>query len=371
MKRWQGVHSFAAQVHAVNPNIDKSSFASIVASKYRLKKARSVYFAEDFAIRFCYSNDAGFSNCVVSLATLQKFDDRPFLVILLQPTGVQTFLANSTLIRKVSHSSQKLRLDSIRGTILGHDIARELDGVSNEPAHFTELFETHQGFAWTENLARIVDATTSISPTGLRFDPSAAELVRIRNSPAVSLAAEKNGKIAAAEQQLLGELRKHKRKILELAEIDNVNLRGNKIEQLLTGTANFHLLGDQIFEKIGEARIVIDLKTKLLGLSSSPKLYNIDKTLRALATEPTVFCLFFIGVDSQNRTVIGRLVDIFDTRLIDGTRVQFHWAGRNSRGVTQLSMDAGVLFGGDFRRRIDLNKAKQFIELLLSRGGNE
>ncbi len=371
MKRWQRVHTFAEQVHAANPNIDKGSFANIVASKYGLAKARSVYFAEDFAIRFCYSSDAGFSNCVVSLATLQKFDDRPFLVMLLQPSGVQTFLANSTLIRKVSHSSQKLRFDNIRGTILGQNIARELDEVNNEPAHFAELFETHQGFAWAEKLARIVEATTSISPTGLRFDPSAKELVRIRNSPAVSLAAEKNSKIGAAEQQLLGELRKHERKILELAEIDNVNLRGNKIEQLLTGAGNFHLLGDQIFEKVGEARIVIDLKTKLLGLSSSPKLYNIDKTLRALAAEPTVFCLFFIGIDSRNRTVIGRLVDIFDARLIDGTRVQFHWAGRSSRGVTQLSMDAGILFRSDFRRTIDLKKAKQFVELLLSSGGAE
>src|SRR5437762_8565875 len=152
--------------------------------------------------------------------------------MLLQPSGVRSFLANSTLIRKVSHSSHKLRLDNIRGTILGHDIARELDGVSNEPAHFAALFETHQGFAWTENLARIVEATTSISPTGLRFDPSAEELVRIRNSPAVSFTAQKNGKIAAAERQLIGELRKHEREILELAEIDNVNLRGNKIEQL-------------------------------------------------------------------------------------------------------------------------------------------
>jgi hypothetical protein len=371
MKRWLTVHGFAAQLHAENPKIDKSSFAEAIASRYRLTKARSVYFADDFAIRFCYSNDAGFSNCVVSLATLQKFDDRPFLVTLLQPSGVHTFLANSTLIRKVSHSSQKLTLDNVRGTILGHDIIRDLDGVKNDPSHFPELFETHQEFGWPDNLARIVKVTTSISPTGLRFDPTSDQLVQIRNSAAVSLAAEKDGKIAAAERQLRGELKKHKQKILKLAEIDNVNLRGNKIEQLLTGVGNFHLLGDQIIEKIGDARIVIDLKTKLLGLSSNPKLYNVDKTLKALAAEPTIFCLFFIGVDSQSGTVVGRLVDILDARLIDGTRLQFHWAGRNSRGVTQLSMDAGTLFDEKFRRTIDLNKGKRFINRLLSSGDSK
>jgi len=135
-------------VHAENPKIDKAEFAQIISAHYSLQKARSVYFADDFAVRFCYSNDAGFSNCVVSLSTLRKYDDRPFLVVLLQPSGVRTFLANSTLIRKVSHSSHKLSVENVRGTILGHDITQEFDGVSNEPRNFSSLFETHQGFDW-------------------------------------------------------------------------------------------------------------------------------------------------------------------------------------------------------------------------------
>src|SRR5437870_8050355 len=181
-KRWLAVHKLAVRLHRENPKLGKTAFAAAIEQHYNLTKARSVYFADDFAIRFCYSNDAGFSNCVVSLATLQRFDDRPFLVSLLKPSGIETFLANSTLIRKVSHSSQKLAFDKIRGTILGHDIARELDGVKNDPSNFAALFETHQGFTWRENLARIVEATTSISPTGLRFDPNPEQLIRIRTS---------------------------------------------------------------------------------------------------------------------------------------------------------------------------------------------
>ena len=261
-----------------------------------------MYFADDVAIRFCYSNNAGFSNCVVSLSTLKTFDDRPFLVALLQPSGVQTFLANSTLIRKVSHSSQKLAMDKIRGTILGHDIIRDLNGVPNRPEQFAALFETHQTFAWSENLARLVAATTSISPKGLRFEPSEAELARIRRSPETSARAEREGHIAAREQQLVAQLTVHRQKILELAAIDNVNLRGNAIEQLLTGAGNLHLLGDRVFEEPGDLRLVVDLKTKLLGLSSSPKLYNIDKMLKELATTDTVFCVFFIGIDVVSAT---------------------------------------------------------------------
>src|SRR5439155_16781586 len=156
--------------------------------------------------------------------------------------------------------------------------------------------------------------------------------------------------------------------ILELAEIDNVNLRGNRIEQLLTGAGNFHLLGDRIIEIVDSLRIVVDLKTKLLGLSSNPKLYNIDKMLNALAAESTVFCLFFIGVDLRSAIVVGRLVDVLDSQLIDGPRIQFHWAGRNSRGVTQLSMDTTSLLDASFRRTIDVRKANAFIERLLSLG---
>jgi hypothetical protein len=211
VKRWLGVHRFAQTIHARNPRIDKQSFAASVASHYGLTKSRSVYGADDFAIRFCYSNDAGFSNCVVSLATLAKFDDRPFLVMLFQPSGVRTFLANSTFIRKVSHSSHKLTLGNVRGTILGHDIAREFDGITNEPSNFAALFEVHRDFEWRENLARIVAATTSISPTGLRFEPTAEELRRILESPTVSLSAERQGRIAKIEQLLSQQLKAHEK----------------------------------------------------------------------------------------------------------------------------------------------------------------
>jgi hypothetical protein len=56
---------------------------------------------------------------------------------------VQTFLANSTFIRKISHSSHKLTESNIRGTILGHDISREYEGIANVPANSATLYESH------------------------------------------------------------------------------------------------------------------------------------------------------------------------------------------------------------------------------------
>jgi hypothetical protein len=104
----------------------------------------------------------------------------------------------------------------------------------------------------------------------------------------------------------------------------------------------------------------------MLDLASSPKLYNIDKTLMALADGRTLVSLFFIGVDKRNRTVLGKLVDILDPQLLDMTSIQFHWAGRNSRGVTQMTGSAKTLFDPAFQREIDSVKATEFLKKLLA-----
>ena len=56
MKRWLTFHDAAAEVHRKNPQIDKENFARKLAERFGLEKARSVFYADDFAVRFCYSN---------------------------------------------------------------------------------------------------------------------------------------------------------------------------------------------------------------------------------------------------------------------------------------------------------------------------
>jgi hypothetical protein len=109
----------------------------------------------------------------------------------------------------------------------------------------------------------------------------------------------------------------------------------------------------------------VDIKSKLRGRASSPKLYNIDKLLRALADGQTVFAALFVGVDLVEQRVAARLVNVFDDALLGATRVQHHWAGRGSRGVTQLSNCPERIFEADFRAHVDVAAAEQFVRELI------
>jgi hypothetical protein len=303
---------------------------------------------------------------VISLSTLKNFDDRPFLVCLLKPSGVETFLANSTMIKKASHSSQKLTIYCVRGTILGHDILRTVDNLVNQPSDFEALYEAHLAFGWDENLERIVDATSAIAATGKPFTPTPAQREALLRAPEKSQEAERGGRMGRIENTLQARLAEREKQVLTAAESGNVKLRGDAIEYLLTGEKSIHGLEDSVFEERGGIRVLVDLKTKLLDLSSSPKLYNIDKTLRELSDGATVLCMFLIGIDRGAKRVTGRLVDILDSQFIPMTRMQFHWAGRNSRGVTQLAGDTSKFFGPEFTRRVDVAVARAFLERLLA-----
>ena len=92
-------------------------------------------------------------------------------------------------------------------------------------------------------------------------------------------------------------MREKECEILEAAQIDNINLRGNTIEQFITETENFHSLEDISRTLVLGPEFKIDIKTKILALASSQKGYNIDKLLRELASGNIVFSFFFIGID--------------------------------------------------------------------------
>lgn len=85
---------------------DKSRLEGIVAEQFGLTKDRSVYYCEEFAIRFSSAAGTNFSNTVLSLSNLKKVDHLPFLVCLVTPSENHVFLANTTMLRKISHTSQ-------------------------------------------------------------------------------------------------------------------------------------------------------------------------------------------------------------------------------------------------------------------------
>src|SRR5439155_1530713 len=209
-------------------------------------------------------------------------------------------------------------------------------------------------FTWHENLARLVEATNNISPTGVRFEPSAAECETILTAADLSARLSSHHEYVALGTQLAENIDRRKDSILKAAEINNINERGNTIEQLITEGTNVHGAEDLKFVLQVGTTVFVDVKTKLLSLSSSPKGYNIDKVLIALAQGRTVFSFFFLGIDLRARSLSTRLVSILDQTILAATRIQFHWAGRNSRGVTQLAGDLSSIFDSAFVESVDV-----------------
>jgi len=98
---------------------NKARLTRIVSDAFHLTKDRSVYYCPDFVIRFSSSAGLNFGNTVLSLSNLRKYDDRPFIVCLVTPKSNYCLIANTTFLKKISHSSQELRENNIRGSFNG------------------------------------------------------------------------------------------------------------------------------------------------------------------------------------------------------------------------------------------------------------
>jgi hypothetical protein len=100
-------------------------------------------------------------------------------------------------------------------------------------------------------------------------------------------------------------------------------------------------------------------------LDSNPKAYNIDKMLEFLAIPKSVFMFYFVGVD-PGKIVNTVLVSMFQTKLLGSTILLKHWAGRNSRGVTQFEgrTIGSLILAPDID--IDKERACSFLQRVLS-----
>ena len=163
------------------------------------------------------------------------------------------------------------------------------------------------------------------------------------------------------------------------AFIDNVNLRGRIIEYLITAEDDLKAtlmrclhtkqplpeifttdeLGD--YEREFEHYLTeTDIKTKVLFLFSNPKGYNIDKLLSFLSEEKSVYLVYVVAID-ENRTIQTRLCSMFNRQLLSSTRIIKHWAGRNSRGVTQYDGRALEAIVKDFDFGVDYDSSQDII----------
>ena len=168
------------------------------------------------------------------------------------------------------------------------------------------------------------------------------------------------------------------------AFIDNVNLRGRIIEYLITAEDDLKSvlmnclrerrplpefftaddLGD--YERDFEHYFTkTDIKTKILFLSSNPKGYNIDKMLSFLVEENSVYLVYIVAID-ENKNIHTRLCSMYNRQLLSGTRIIRHWAGRNSRGVTQYEGVALENIVEQFDYEIDYDNAQDFLTACLN-----
>jgi hypothetical protein len=339
--------------HGIN---NKARLARIVSNFFKLTKDRSVYYCPDFAIRFSSSAGPNFGNTVLSLSNLRKYDDRPFIVCLVTPKENFCLIANTTFLKKISHSSQTLRENNIRGSFNGSDIVREFERISNTPENISRLFDIHAGIGFDGNLSRLVEATNNISPSGIKYDVSEISVPVILNAPKRAIRFISSKDFSSLKEYLDGQVCKFKTEIMLAALIENVNVRGRIIEYLIVGEDDAlrqqlvsalktrdkdipqfkteNALGDYQ-KRFDSFDTETDVKTKIMILNSNPKAYNLDKMLEFLASDRSVFMFYFVGVD-PGKIVNTVLVSMFQTKLLRSTILLKHWAGRNSRGVSQF-----------------------------------
>jgi len=363
---------------------NKSTLIELVRKNFPLTKDGGIFYCNSFAVRFS-DGRKGFSNTILALSKLQKFDHMPVLVCLVMPHENKLFIANSSFLKKISHSSQQLRVSNIKGSFNGSDIVRIFNKIENNADNIVKLFAYHQEIGFDGNLERLVEATNNIVPTGTKFLVDDTKKAFILNSVSRAERFLKSKDYTLLKLELDEKSEKYKDYILEASQIDNVNTRGRNIEYLFSEgeevdcrldqiskeynrTPTFqtkNTLGDYL-KKFDDFETATDIKTKLLLLNSNPKGYNIDKFLKFMSEEKSVLMFYFIGVDAT-KIVNTTLVSVYQEDLINATGTQFHWAGRNSRGVTQFEgTTIHTLIENPNNIIINQKKALAFLEKLIS-----
>lgn len=364
---------------------DKVVFTNKLIDTFSLNIDRKILYCDSFAVRVSYSKTETVSNTILALRKIKAYDNIPIFVIVISPTGHKIVLANSTCIKKVSHSSHGLTNTNIVGSINFCDISTNIDGIANVSENFETLFNMHKQIGFNTNLARLVDVTSNISGYSHEFVVNGANKKVILDSIKRAVNFVNSEDYITLKNELNNKAYEMKEYITIASKIDNVNLRGRIIEYLIVCEdnevkqniinclVNSKPLSDDVFSdhKLGDYKknfknynIEIDIKTKILSKSSNPKGYNIDKLLKFLSQDKSVYMIYLIGIEPDSKEIIVKLCSMFDKNL-DG-RIYDHWAGRNSRGEFQFdgtNLENALLSLNN--NIIDMDYAKIFLQRLI------
>ena len=381
------VNKLITFIEGLNGLGSKDKITDLVQEEFNLIKDRKVFYSQDFAIRFSKSKTKNMGNTVLSLSALQKYDNKPFIVCIVTPNTNYMMLANTTFLKKISHSSKELRIDNIVGSFNGSDILKTFNSLDNIPSNFRELFAYHSGLSFYDNLERLVESTNNIVGRIKKYNISAEEQVNIFASIDRAETFIKSPNYIDLNNDLDERVKKVQGEIAVAAFIDNINIRGRIIEYLITDDGS--TLKDKIIDALHTGKTLpefktkdglgdyskeyptyiteTDIKTKVLFLDGNPKAYNIDKLLEFLAKQKSVYMIYLLGID-ENKTITARLISVFDERLVKATIPQEHWAGRNSRGATQFNGKTLVsILDSKKYTTINYNVAHEFLGKLISK----
>ncbi|MBR6640882.1 MAG: hypothetical protein IKL08_01620, partial [Clostridia bacterium] len=161
--------------------------------------------------------------------------------------------------------------------------------------------------------------------TGQKFIVNDSNLSIIKDSINRAMNFMTSQEYLTLKDELNNKVKRVEKAILAASRIDNVNLRGRIIEYLIEGPEDdtkvnvinnlinghpipedvqtVNTLGDykRAFEKY---TIETDIKTKImLAKTSNPKGYNIDKLLRFLSQDKSVYMIYLIGINPETEEI--------------------------------------------------------------------
>ena len=220
---------------------NKKGLEDFIINSLKLVKQRSILACKSHSFRVSEvrGDTKGFANVVLSLSALLRYDDKPFVVIVVRERKLNFLLSNTTFLRKISHSYHTLTNANIKGSFLGHDILDEYENLSNEESNFLTLFELHKSIDQFQNIERLVGSTHSIVANNNRYEPTPTENDLILNSPQRYQKLCESNEFQNLADALDSKIQRLKEKILKASDDANINTRGSTIEQIITGGISF------------------------------------------------------------------------------------------------------------------------------------
>ncbi len=138
-------------------------------------------------------------------------------------------------LKKISHTRNSFERTTFVAASTSLTLFRNLRELPTRLTTFDRLFPIHDGIGFEGNLARLVEATNNISPTGIKFAVSEAAAAVILAAPDRAARFIGSEDCSVLKAELDAQVNKFRSEILLAALIENVNVRGRVIEYLIAG----------------------------------------------------------------------------------------------------------------------------------------